>query len=319
MKRDNLEVVTGASVTRIRFEGVRAIGVEYARRGHTEFARAERETVLCAGAYGSPQILLLSGVGPSADLNHHGIDTVVDSPNVGRHLQEHPLAAFCWRANDANTLDDAAAPANLLRWLGTRSGKLSSNVVEAGYHWRSDSSLPAADFQFLFAPAYFWAHGSRTLATPALTLGLSYIGPHSRGSVSLRSADPSDQPRILNNMLSHDLEVDAYVRAIEHVREIAASQPLKQSLREEINPGTELKSREQVVAWLRATCEHTYHASCTCRIGSPQDGVLDSELRVHGIDGLRVADASAMPRVTSGNTQAPTLMIAERCAELMLA
>jgi choline dehydrogenase-like flavoprotein len=319
LKRENLEVVTGALVHRVVLAGGRAVAVEYERGGQRHTAHADREVVLSAGAYGSPQILMLSGIGPAAHLREVGIEPLVEAPNVGLHLQEHPLAFLNWHSRDPGTLDDASSPRHLAEWVLLHRGKLSSTVAEAALHWRSDPALPAPDFQILFAPVYFWEHGFRKTGTPAITVGLSYVGPHSRGSVRLRSASPADHPRILNNMLSDAREIDAFLRAIELARELAATEPLAGVLGEELNPSAGLRSRDDLIAWLRATCEHTYHPSCTCRIGAPEDGVVDAELRVHGIEGLRVADASVMPRVTSGNTHAPTVMIAERCAQLLLA
>jgi choline dehydrogenase len=166
---------------------------------------------------------------------------------------------------------------------------------------------------------FYWEHGFRKTGAPALTIGPVYIGPSSRGSVRLRSADPADHPRILNNMLTSQGEIDAMLRAIELAREIASQPPFSSHVVEELNPSSLLRTREELTAWLRATCEHEYHPTCTCRIGSPADAVVDAQLRVHGVDALRVADASVMPRITSGNTHAPTLMIAERCSDLVVA
>jgi choline dehydrogenase len=312
-KRENLTVRTGVHVERILFEDGRASGVSHA--GGT--VRATREVILSAGSYHSPQLLMLSGIGPTTQLARHGIATVVDNPNVGQHLMEHPMAFLNWRV-DGDTLDDAAEPKHLLPWLLGGKGKLSSNIAEAVAHWRSDPSLPAPDFQLVQAPVYFWEHGFRKTGAPALTIGAAYLAPQSRGAVTLRSADPADHPRVLNNALTSDGEVDAMLHAIEMVREIASQPPLRGLLGEELNPSAELRTREQLTGWLRATCEHEYHPSCTCRIGSPEDGVVDAELRVHGVTGLRVADASVQPRIVSANTQAITLVIAERCADLVL-
>jgi choline dehydrogenase len=317
-KRDNLEVVANAHVRRIVVEGGRAVGVEYEKGGSRHTARIEREVVLSAGAYGSPQILMLSGIGPADHLREHGIEPVVDAPNVGAHLMEHPMAFVNWRTRVADTLDDAAHPRYLLPWLTLGRGKLSSTVAEAGIHWRSEDDLPAPDFQLLFAPVYFWEHGFRKTGAPALTVGVALIRPVSRGYVRLRSSDPTDHPRILNNALGDDSEVEAILRAIELVRDIASRAPFAGLLDEELNPSEGLRDRSDLVAWLRSTCEHEYHPSCTCRIGTPDEGAVDAELRVHGVEGLRVADASVMPRITSGNTHAPTVMIAERCADLVL-
>lgn len=185
-------------------------------------------------------------------------------------------------------------------------------------HWRSEPSLGAPDFQIIFYPGYFWEHGFRKTGTPAISLALALQAPESRGEVRLRSANPADPPRIINNILSQGSEVDAMLRALQLIDELAATPPLAGLLGERLNPGATVRTREQRIAWLRATCEHIYHPACSCRIGPPDDGVVDSQLRAHGVEGLRVADASVMPRVTSGNTNAPTYMIAEHCAALIL-
>jgi choline dehydrogenase len=261
---------------------------------------------------------MLSGIGPADHLREHGIDVHVDQPNVGQHLQEHPMALLNWRCASDDTLDDAASPRYLLPWLVGGRGKLSSTVAEAAVHWRSDPGLSAPDFQLLFGPVYFWEHGFRKTGAPALTVGLAYIGPSSRGSLRLRSPDPADHPRIVNNMLAEQAEIDAMLRALEFARDIASRPPLAPHIREELNPSAGLRTRQELTNWVRATCEHEYHPTCTCRIGAPEDGVVDPQLRVHGVDGLRVIDASVMPRITSGNTHAPTVMIAERGSDLVL-
>ena len=317
-RRPNLTIQTDTHVTRLQIENGRATGVEYSKGSRTQTVRADREVILAAGAYGSPQLLMLSGIGPGDHLREHGVDVVIDQPNVGAHLQEHPMALMNWRCATDDTLDDAAHPRYLIPWLLAGRGKLSSNIAEAGLHWRSDPSLPKPDFQFVFGPVYYWEHGFRKTGAPALSIGPCLISPTSRGSVRLRSADPTDHPRIVNNMLASDGEVEAMLRAIELGREIASQAPFSSHVREEINPGSGLRTREELTSWLRATCEHEYHPSCTCRIGPPQEGVVDPELRVHGIEGLRVADTSVMPTVTAGNTHAPTVMIAERCSDLVL-
>lgn len=315
--RDNLKLVSKALVHRIVIAQGRAVAVEYERRGKRRTARAEREVILSAGSYASPQLLMLSGVGPADHLREVGIEPLVDSPQVGENLQEH-VAAFCtWRSRDSRTLDDASSPRYLAQWLLAHRGKLTSTVAEAVVHWRSDSGLSAPDFQIYFAPVYFWEHGFRKTGTPAVTIGPVLQAPSSRGQVRLRSADPTDHPRILNNILSHDAEVDAIVAALDLIEDLTSRQPLARLLGEQLNPGGAIRGRTQRAAWLRATCEHLYHPVGTCRIGPEREGVVDPELRVHGVQALRVVDASVMPRITSGNTNAPTYMIAERCAALM--
>jgi choline dehydrogenase len=318
LKGENLDLVSKAFVRRIVLADGRAVGVEYEHAAGRVVAHAEREVLVCAGAYGSPQLLMLSGIGPAEHLRDVGIDPIVDSPNVGQHLQEHAVAFYNWHCNDPRTLDDATNPRYLIQWLATRRGKLSSTVAEAVIHWRSDASLAAPDFQIYFGPVYFWEHGLRKTGTPAITLAAALQAPQSRGHVRLRSANPGDHPRIRNNLLSEQSEVDAMLKALDLIEDLASQSPLASLLGERLNPGETVGTREQRIDWVRATAEHFYHPACTCRIGPPDRGVVDPELRVHGIDGLRVADASVMPRVTSGNTNAPTYMIAERCAALIL-
>ncbi len=317
-KRANLTVMPEAHVRRIVVQDGRARAVQYRHGGETVTAQAEREVILSAGAYNSPQLLMLSGIGPADHLREHGIEVLVDQPNVGAHLQEHPMALVNWRCRTDDTLDDAASPRYLLPWLLAGRGKLSSNIAEAALHWRSDPALRAPDFQIVFGPVYYWEHGFRKHATPALSAGLAYIGPSSRGHVRLGSADPDEHPRIFNNMLGDEGEMDAMLRALELVRDVASRPPFSTRIQEELNPSATLSTRRELTDWLRATCEHEYHPSCTCRIGSPQEGVVDPDLRVHGVDGLRVIDTSVMPRITSGNTHAPTVMIAEHGARRLL-
>ena len=317
-RRRNLELRTGALARRVAIARGRATGVEYQRGGRTETARAEREVILAAGSYGSPQLLMLSGIGPADHLRDVGVEPLADLPAVGSNLQEHPLAFFNWRCTDARTLDDATHPRYAAQWVASRRGKLSSTVAEAIVHWRSADGLEAPDFQIYFAPVYFWEHGFRKTGAPALTIGFTLQAPESRGSVRLRSADPADHPRTLNNLLASESDVEAMLRAMDLVRDLASKPPLAGLLGEQLNPGEGLGTREELVAWLRATCEHIYHPASTCRIGPPGEGVVDPELRVHEVKGLRVADASVMPRITRGNTNAATYAIAERCADLVL-
>jgi choline dehydrogenase len=271
--------------------------------------------VLSAGAYNTPKLLMLSGIGPDAHLREHGIDVVLDSPQVGANLQDHPLTLLHWATDAADTLADLGDPSYYEQWMADGTGKLSSNAAESAVLWKSDPALDRADFQIIFVPGFFWEHGMRRPAESGMTIGLSYNGPTSRGSVRLASADPAAAPRIVSNLLSQQSEVDAVLRAIDLVGDIASRAPLADVLGERVNPG---RGTPDLAAWVRAETQHMYHASCTARIGSPEDGVVDPELRVHGIDGLRVVDASVMPRIASGNTNAATIMIGERGADLLL-
>jgi choline dehydrogenase len=238
---------------------------------------------------------------------------------VGEHLQDHPLATATYAVNEPVTLFDATHPKYLVEYLiGQGRGKLSSNVAEAGAFFRTRSDLRSPDMEFLMGAAYYSDNGFRTFPGHAFTIGPSFIRPTSEGSVRLRSANPHDKPLIHLNWLSERSEVEAMVTALRRAFEIAESGPLGEIVDTNIDPGPGVRSDEQLEAWLRAEVQHTYHASCTCRMGADGEGVLDPSLRVRGVDGLRVADASAMPIVTGGNTNAPTIMIGEKAADLML-
>jgi choline dehydrogenase len=316
--RDNLKLLTGALVHRITLERGRATGVDYEREGKRERATTRCEVILAAGSYGSPQLLMLSGIGPADHLREVGVEAVVDAPGVGGNLQEHPFALFNWRSTDPVTLDDAAQPKHLARWVLTRTGKLTSVIGEGVIHWRSTDGLAAPDFQIYFAPVFFWQHGLSKSNQPCITLGCSLQAPESRGTVRLRSDKAADPPRILNNLLTADADVEAMLRGIDFVRELAQTAPLSGLLGERLNPGETIVERHQLVNWLRAECQHIYHPAGTCRIGPPGEGVVAPDLKLYGIEGLRVCDASVIPRITSGNTNAPTYMIAERGADLIL-
>ena len=316
---DNLEVVTGALAHRIVLEGDRAAGVEYEHNGAHQTARAEGEVIVCAGAYNSPQLLMLSGIGPADELRSVGIKPRVDSPHVGRHFADHPMPTMTWETTEVDTLFNATHPRYLAEYLLRRGrGKLTSNVGEAALDTRIAADGPAPDFQFLFGAAHYFDNGFRTFPGSAFTIAPSFVGPRSEGSVRLRSADPHDKPFIHLNWLSDPAEMAALVAACRYARELAGSGALGDIVERNLDPGPGVASDEQLEAWIRAECQHTYHAACTCRMGAEDDGVLDPELRVRGVDGLRVVDASSLPTITSGNTNAPVIMVAERAADLIL-
>ena len=318
-ERPNLTVETGAHVHRVLFEGTRAVGVEYHCAQGLRSVRAESEVVLSAGAFNSPQLLMLSGIGPADHLRSVGIEPLVDSPHVGEHLQDHPLATVTYSVNEPVTLFDATHPKYLVEYLvGQGRGKLSSNVAEAGAFFRTRDGLRSPDMEFLMGAAYYSDNGFRTYPGHAFTIGPSFIRPVSEGSVRLRSSNPHDKPLIKLNWLSERSEVDAMVTALRRAFEIAESGPLGEIVDTNIDPGPGVRSDADLEAWLRAEMQHTYHASCTCRMGRDGEGVLDASLRVRGVNGLRVVDASAMPFVTGGNTNAPTIMIGEKAADLIL-
>ena len=190
-------------------------------------------------------------------------------------------------------------------------------MAEVGAFWRSEADAPAPDMEYHFAPAYFVEHGLQTWDAPALTIAPSYVAPDTRGSVLVRSADPLRKPAVRLNMLGSEREMEAMVRAVQFAREIAAAAPVRDVVGMQIGPGAAVQGHEEIVAWLRGNAQHTYHPSCSARIGPEGEGALDPQLRVHGVEGLRVADCSAMPTITRGNTHAPAVMIGERCADFI--
>jgi choline dehydrogenase len=319
MKRENLDVVTGAQVLRVELEGGRATGVRYrARRGGEQVARAEAEVILAAGAIGSPQLLMLSGIGPGDHLRELGVPAAVDLPGVGENLQDHPYVVCIWESKAGGSLYGADKPKPLLEWLMRRSGPLTSSVAEALAFVRSRPGLPAPDLEFHFAPAYFNDNGFDEFDGHAFTLGPVLITPKSRGRLRLRSADPAAKPSIVTNSLSEPEDVQALVTGMRRAREIAAAGPLAEATAREIFPGPEVgDDDEDLAADLRRRVELIYHPVGTCKMGSGEDAVVDAQLRVRGVDGLRVADASIMPVITGGNTNAPAIMIGERAADLI--
>ncbi len=313
--RGNLEIVTGAGVRRVTLAGGRATGVAYRDRlGRERVAHAAREVILAAGAFGSPQLLLLSGIGPAEQLRALGLEVEVDAREVGENLQDHPFNTVVCEV-EAGSLGDAEHPRYLAEWLLRRSGPLTSTVAEAFAFIRSRPGLPAPDVQYHFAPAYFVKHGEEEFDGHAMTLGPVLITPRSRGRLTLRSADPADKPRIVTNSLAEPEDVAAMLEGMRIARELAATEPLRSIVKREIYPGpgegTDLEDD------LRRRVELLYHPVGTCRMGTDEGSVVDESLRVRGVEGLRVADASIMPLITGGNTNAPVIMIGERAADLV--
>jgi choline dehydrogenase len=311
--RENLEIVTGATVARVQIESGRATGVVYKDRfGRERTATAGREVILAAGSFGSPQILLLSGIGPERDLRALGIDVVADAPQVGENLQDHQFNTVVCQVAEGS-LVDAEHPRYLAEWLLRRSGPLTSSVAEAFAFVRSRPGLAAPDLQYHFAPAYFVDHGAEDYDDHAMTLGPVLLTPRSRGRLWLRSRDPRDKPRIVTNSLGDPEDVKALLKGMEIARELVASSPLAEVTVRELFPGPGKDLEDD----LRARLELLYHPVGTCRMGTDDESVVDEQLRVRGIDNLRVADASIMPVIPGGNTNAPTIMVGERAADLI--
>ncbi|MGY1826915.1 MULTISPECIES: GMC family oxidoreductase [unclassified Blastococcus] len=316
--RPNLTVRTGALTTRVLVESGRATGVEYRAGGQLRTVRATREVVLSGGAVNSPQLLMLSGIGPAEHLREVGVDVVHDLPGVGAGLQDHPLVPVVWNVRSGRSLRLAETPVNLARWKVAGRGPLTSNLAEAGLFTRSNPELAEPDLQMHFLPVKFWKQAEVDPDAEAFTSAVVLVRVHSRGSVRLRSADPTWAPAIDAGYLTDERDLDALVSGVEQAREIARAAPLASVLAEEWSPGGTVHGREALRQSVRDTLESLYHPVSSCRMGADDMAVVDPQLRVRGIEGLRVVDASVMPTLVRGNTNAPTIMIAERAADLIL-
>lgn len=317
-KRSNMQIWTGATVHRVLIENGRAVGAEIDRDGIRTKVWAGSEVVLSAGAFGTPHLLMLSGIGPADHLREHGIAVVADSPHVGSHLMDHPMYLLNFETSAPGTLIDAEKPIQLAKYLARRKGMLTSNIGEVGGFFHTgavDSAAP--DMQLIGAPGFFWNHGFESHASPAYALGCSLVGSASEGTVRLKNAASTAQPTIRFNYFEERSDMEAMVSAIERVREIVATPALRGVTGQELYPGKAASSRAEIEAEIRRSAEHTYHPACTARIGSESDGVVSPTLEVYGVAGLRVADASVFPRIPHGNTHAATMMVGEKAADLI--
>ncbi len=320
--RPNLEVITGALVRRIVLENGRAVGVAYARGGQEIQARAEREVLVCGGAINSPQLLMLSGIGPADHLEEHGITVAMDSPYVGRNLQDHLDICTLQHSTQRVTYDRLGDLAIAWRYyLKNHSGPGSSNIAEAGGFLRSSLAPDErADIQLHFVPAMLDDHGRNRLKGDGYTLHACFLRPRSRGRIRLNSADPRADARIEANYLSDEegFDLKMMLECAKLSREIFAQPAFDPYRGAPIQPPRSNLSDIELVDFIRAKAETVYHPVGSCRMGNDDTAVVDSQLRVHGIEGLRVVDASVMPTLIGGNTNAPTMMIAERASDLIL-
>lgn len=322
LRRPNLTVVTDALVTRVLVDDGRAVGVAYRLNGAgdgDEEALAGREVVLCGGAIGTPHLLQLSGVGPRALLEQGGVEIVRELPGVGANLLDHLANGLLVRTQGVQTLASAESLRNLVAWAVRGRGPLTSNVAEAAAFIRTHPDLRTPDLELIFLPVLFEDEGLKQPTEDGLTLGVVLLQPRSVGTVTLRSADPREAPAIDPRYLTDPSGQDArtLLNGLRLARRVLAQQPLAHFVAEELLPGASARSDEDLVAHLRAQSQTLYHPVGTCRMGSDPLAVVDSVLRVHGVDGLRVADASVMPRLPSGHTNWPTVMIAERAADFI--
>jgi choline dehydrogenase-like flavoprotein len=321
--RGNLTILTKAQATRVLIEKGRAVGVEYVRRCKRHTARAGQEVVLAGGAINSPQLLLLSGIGPAAELRTLGVRVMRDLPGVGKNLQDHLNVNIVQRAKRGSALDSKSrglAPiAVALEFLLYGTGPGTSNVAEAGAFAISDLGAATPDIQYHFIPAQVVDHARTPMDGDGVTLHACCLRPQSRGEIRLASSDPLQPPVMDPNYLAAAYDLKILIEGLRKGREILAAPAFKPWLEEERLPGSALQSAAELEDFIRATAETEYHPVGTCKMGNDAMAVVDEKLRVRGVDRLRVIDASIMPSIVSGNTNAPVIMIAEKGAEMMLA
>lgn len=321
-KRKNLTVITGALVHRVVVKDGAATGVEYSTGKKVATANASGEVILSGGAYATPQILQLSGIGDPEHLSAIGVDVVAELPGVGANLIDHPCVPTNWELGDSESgvgLTDAKKPRYLAEWILRRSGKLTSNIMEAHVLLRSDSTQPAPDLQLALAPVYFFDHGRGTHDTPALAVGPTLLQPESRGTVLARSSDPSELAAVKLNFYDDPSDMRRLIGGIRAAVEVVEASGFGEALGPNLHLPNGFDSDVDIEHFIRAHGEHLYHPVGTARIGPPGEGVVDPELRVYGVERLRVADASAMPKIVRANTNAATIMIGERAADFIRA
>ena len=321
-KRPNLDILTGAHVTSLVKEGSRVIGVEavwHGRRGQYHAG----EVLLCAGAVQSPQIMMLSGIGPADELHRHGITVRHEMPGVGQNLQDHLDVSVQYHCMKPVTLYSEALPhkaiANLVKYLATRKGMGTTNGLEAGGFLRTSHAGEEPDIQLHFIPSFMIDHNREMGPGHGFMLHACQVRPESRGEIGLWSDNPLDPPRIQPRYLSTDKDLQVTTEAVRICREIFAQTPFEPYRGTEYMPGAKVETDQQIADWIRQYGETIYHPVGTCRMGASSENtaVVDSQCRVHGLDGLRVVDASVIPQLPGGNTNAPTIMIAERIAHEM--
>ena len=326
LSRPNLEVETGALATRILFEGDRAVGLDYVRDGRAQQVRAEREVILAGGAYNSPQLLMLSGVGPADELMQAGVTPFHDLPGVGRNLQEHPAAAVMYAASGPIAFESRLRfdrmALSALQWALFGTGVISRLPISAMAFMKTREGLDLPDVQVLFSPvamdARVWFPLVRRGRGHRLAIAPTLLRPESRGWMKLRSGDPRDAPRIQLNLFKEPADLATLRRAIRMIRDFFSTQPAAGLVDGELSPGPDVISDAALDAHLRGAAGVAHHPTSTCAMGIGDEAVVGADLKVRGLQGLRIADASVMPRIIGGNTNAPAIMIGEKASDMIL-
>ncbi len=323
-KRPNLDVITQAMTRRVIMEGKRAVGVEIERGGKRSTIRASREVILSAGSIGSPALLQVSGIGPASTLKSAGVDVVHDLAGVGENLQDHLEVYFQFSCKQPITLNGKLDPFNKLligaRWFFFKSGLGATNHFESCAFIRSKAGIEWPDIQYHFLPAAMRYDGQAAFDGHGFQVHVGPNKPKSRGRMHVKSPDARDKPKIIFNYLEDEADREGFRACIRLTREIIGQEAMAPYRNEEIQPGADILSDAEIDTWIRANGESAYHPSCTCKMGRDDDpmAVLDSECRVRGTEGLRVVDSSIFPTIPNGNLNAPTIMVAERAADLII-
>ncbi|MDY0882892.1 choline dehydrogenase [Dongia soli] len=321
-KRSNVTVETRAFTQRIILEGQRAVGVEFVQNGQVKRYRAEREVICSGGAINSPQLLMLSGIGPADHLREVGVEVKHDLPGVGQNLQEHLEMYIQQQCTKPITLYTYTKPVPMalagVQWFLTRSGVCTSAHLEAGGFIRSQAGIEHPNLQFHFLPSTVNDHGRQNGTCHAYQVHIGNMRQASRGWIKLKSTDPRQHPIIQPNYLMEEQDRREFRDAVKLTREIFAQKAFEPFRGPEINPGAHVKTDAEIDAFVRERGDSAYHPSCTCKMGTDDMAVVDPQARVRGLEGLRIVDASIMPSVVSGNLNAPTIMVAEKCSDMIL-
>ena len=322
LARDNLQLETRAIVHRLTVRGNRVSGLVYMRGGERHEVSVAKEVVLSGGAINSPQLMMLSGIGPEHHLRSLGIDTVLDLPGVGQNLQDHPTVIVKYACNRPVTIDYLTNPLQKAiagaRWLATRSGIAASNIWEAGGLVRGNATVSYPNLQYHFGPFGMVYEGSKLTLEQAFSIHIDQLRPTSRGTITLKSSNAADKPALHFNYLSTEHDRRELVEGVRLARDLAAQRAFNDFRGVEMFPGVEAQTDSEIEAAIRTDAATDYHPCGTCRMGNGPMAVVDSQMRVHGIGGLRVVDASVMPQIISANLNAPTQMIAARAADFIL-
>lgn len=322
LSRANLSLVTGALVTRILIQNDRATGVEFNYKAEKLTAHAAKEVIVAAGAIKSPQLLMLSGIGPSEHLREFDIVPAHHLPGVGQNLQDHLSISVVYESRKPVTFHTVDKPLTKLllgcQWLLTRKGFVASNIWEAGGHIRGYTEVEYPNLQYHFAPIHAEYTGTKINLFQAFTTQLDQLRPRSRGEIRLLSANPEHRPAAHFNYLSDPFDLDELVQAVKRIRELISQPAFDQFRGQELLPGPGVISDADIEHYVRINTTTDYHPSCSCRMGNDEMAVVDQEMRVHGLQGLRVIDASVMPDIVSGNLNAPTQMMALKASDFIL-